>query len=165
MRRLVGFALSLMLVQGVVSAVPAAPATATGPEALALSAIVARYSSLLSTHDRSVLARLFDGDLIGLSADQKISVEAATVVCRTSNVDITSRYCELTFGTHRRILKGRQANELNATAAVAGVRSEGAAGLIIASFSHLACTIDPNEIKRETGSGAECTFDTRQRLP
>lgn len=161
MIRIVAFALSLILGQGAISAVSAASARATGSQALALAAVVAQYSSLLSKHDRSLVARLFDGDLnIGSPPDQKISVEAEAIVCRTSNVDITARYCRLTFGTHKRALKGRRANELNATATEAGVPSEGAAGSIIAGFSHLACTIDPKEIKQQTGGGAECRFDT-----
>jgi hypothetical protein len=57
-------------------------------------------------------------------------------------------------------LKGRRANELNATALEAGVPSEGAAGSIFESFSHLVCTIDPNDIKQKAGGGANCTFDT-----
>jgi hypothetical protein len=107
-----------------------------------------------------MLARLFDGDLtFGSLAHQKISVRAEAIVGRASDVDITARSCELTLGTHKRILKGRRANELNATATEAGIPSEGAAGSIIASFSHLVCTIDPDEIKQKAGGGADCTFD------
>jgi hypothetical protein len=160
MSRVVALALSLLLGEGAISAASTAPATATGPTALALAAVVAENSSLPSAHDRSVLARLFDGHLnFGFPANQKISVKADAVVCRASDVDITARSCELTFGTHKRSLKGRRANELNATAVEAGVPSEGAAGSIIARFSHLVCTIDPNEIKQKAGGGADCTFD------
>jgi len=122
--------------KGPFRAASAAPATATGPSALALAAVVAENSSLLSAHDRSVLARLFDGHLnFGFPANQKISVKADAVVCRASDIDITARSCELTFGTHKRSLKGRRANELNATAVEAGVPSEGAAGSNIALTS------------------------------
>jgi hypothetical protein len=164
MRRIVVLALSSLLGLGaVISAASATPVTATGPAALALAAVVAEYSSLLSAHDRSVLARVFEGHLnFGFSASQKISVKTDAVVCRASNVDIIAHSCELTFGTHKPTLKGRRANELNATAVEAGVTSEGAAGSIITSFSHLACTIDSNEIKQKDGGGANCTFDTGQ---
>jgi hypothetical protein len=84
------------------------------------------------------------------------------VVCRVSNVDITSRSCELTFGSQKRTLTGREANELFATAVVAGIAPEGAAGSSIASVSKLKCTLDPNEIKQKAGGGAECSFETGQ---
>jgi hypothetical protein len=84
------------------------------------------------------------------------------VVCRTSNVDITSRSCELTFGTQKYTLTGRDANEISATAIAAGIAAEGAAGSSIVGFSKLKCTLDPNEIKRKAGGGAECSFETGQ---
>jgi hypothetical protein len=40
--------------------------------------------------------------------------------------------------------------------------SEGAAGSIVENISKLECTIDPNEIKKKDGVGAECTFETGQ---
>jgi hypothetical protein len=163
MSRIVLLALSLMLWQGAISAASAAPATAKGPAALALAAVVAEYSPWMNGHDTSVLARLFDGHLnLGFPANRKISVTAEAVVCRASNVDIAERSCKLTLGTHTHTLKGRRANELNATAAQAGAPSEGAAGSIITSLSHLFCTIDLTEIKQKAGGGADCTFDTGQ---
>jgi hypothetical protein len=135
MRRVVVLALSLLLGQGAISAASTPPATATGPGGPSISCRRGRNSSLLSAHDRSVLARLFDGHLnFGFPANQKISVKADAVVCRASDVDIAARSSELTFGRHKRSLKGRRANELNATAVEAGVSSEGAAGSIIARF-------------------------------
>ena len=86
--------------------------------------------------------------------NRKISVTADSVVCRASNVDITSRTCELAFGAGKRLLKGREANELTATLAAAGVAPEGAAGSIIESITKLACTIDPNEIRQKAGGNA-----------
>jgi hypothetical protein len=84
------------------------------------------------------------------------------VVCRVSNVDITSRSCELNFGAHKRTLTGRDANEVGATMATAGIASEGAAGSSIESISKLRCTIDPNEIMQKAGGGAQCSFETGQ---
>jgi hypothetical protein len=163
MRRIALLALLLMLGQGAISAASAAPATAKGTAALALAAVVAEYSPWMSARDRTALARLFDGHSdFAAPTNQKISVTADAVVCRTSNVDITARSCKLTLGTHTRALKGRRANELNATATEAGAPSEGAAGSIITSLSHLVCTIDLNEVKQKAGGGADCTFDTGQ---
>lgn len=161
MRKVLATAIFLMLGQAFVLVASAASATASGPMALALAAVVAEYSPILSLKDRRTMARLFDDKLnFRFPASQTISVKADSVVCRMSNVAIAERSCELSFGKHTRSLKGRQANELNATAAVAGIVSEGAAGTIFTSFSHLACTIDPREIKQKAGAGANCTFDT-----
>jgi hypothetical protein len=158
MKRLVVLTLFLLLGH---EAALAAPATATGPAALALASVVAEHSPLLGYYDRKVMARLFDGHLnFFYPKNKKISVKADAVVCRTSDVDITRRSCDLTFGTHKRSLTGRRAHEVYATAVEAGIASEGAAGSIIESFSNLVCTIDPNEIKQKAGGGADCMFDT-----
>ena len=94
-----------------------------------------------------------------VAASRKIAVEADTIVCRQSNVDITARSCELTFGAKTVTVKGRKAHELFATIAEVGVAPDGAAGTIYESLSHLACTIDSDEIKQKTGGGAECKFE------
>lgn len=144
------------------AAASAAPVTVTGNNALALAAVVAPYSSL-DACDKKAIARLFAGDThFRFPAKKKISVTAATIVCRTSNVDISARSCNLTFKNARRALKGREANEIFATAATAGVASEGAAGSNIQSFSKLNCTIDPHEIMEKAGGGAECSLETGQ---
>jgi hypothetical protein len=141
----------------------AAPGKATGPSALALAAVIAQHSPLVRPLDRRIIARLFQGrTAFGFTPNTTISVDADAVVCRVSNVDITSRSCELTFGSRKRTLTGREANEIGATAAVAGVPSEGAAGSSIESASKLRCTIDPNEIMKKAGGGAECNFETGQ---
>jgi hypothetical protein len=137
----------------------AASVTATGPAALALAAVVAEHAPLIR-YRRRVIARLFDGKVV--FDNTKIAVTADSVVCQTSNVDITSRSCELTFGTSKRTVRGRQANEIYATIATAGVASEGAAGSTLESISKLHCTIDPRKIKQKAGGGADCTFETGQ---
>jgi hypothetical protein len=153
----------LMLALGPVSVAFAADSSASGPTALALAAVVAQHSSVLSAQEKDALARLFNGEVnLGFPANQKISVKADAVVCRMGNVDITDRSCEITFGMQKITLKGREANELNTTASAAGVDSETAAGTVYTSFSHLACTIDPQEIKQKAGGGANCTFETGQ---
>jgi len=105
------------------------------------------------------MSELFDGNRnVTFPANQKLLVKADAVVCRVSNVDLTARSCELTFGSQKRSLKGRAANELNATLVQAGVQSEGAAGTIYEGVSSLVCTIDPNEVKSADGGGADCTY-------
>ena len=141
----------------------AAPVTVTGPAALALTAVIAQYSPLVRAFDQRVIARLFRGNAnFGFTPNTKISVQADSVVCRTGNVDITTRSCELTFAARKRTLTGREANEISATALAAGVSPEGAAGSMVESISKLECTIDPNEIMKKAGGGADCTFEMGQ---
>ncbi len=118
--------------------------TTAGNKALALASLVAEHSPTLSPREKKVMARLFDGDLnFPFPADRTISVQADAVVCRASNVDITSRSCDLKFGTKRAALKARKAHELFATIAEVGVPEDGAAGSIFESLSRLTCTISP----------------------
>ena len=160
MKTLMISALALAVVQ---SSASAAPGNASGPTALALAAVIAQHSPAVRAFDRRVIARLFRGNTrFGFTPNTKISVDADSVVCRTSNVDITQRSCELTFGSRKRTLTGREANEVGATAAAAGVPSEGAAGSSIETISKLRCTIDPNEIMQKAGGGANCNFETGQ---
>jgi hypothetical protein len=153
-------ALALAVVQSVASA---APGTASGPSGLALAAVIAQHSPAVRAFDKRVIARLFRGNTrFGFTPNTKISVDADSVICRVSNVDITSRSCELNFGARKRTLTGREANEVGATMAAAGIPSEGAAGSSIESVSKLRCTIDPNEIMQKAGGGAQCSFETGQ---
>jgi hypothetical protein len=139
----------------------ASAASASDSSALALAALVAEQSPLLTGPEKSVMSRMFAGDPgFTYPAGTKISVLADSIVCRASNVDITSRSCELTFGTQKRAMKGRRANELFATIAVTGVQPDGAAGSVFESLWHLACTVDPNVIKQKAGGGADCQFTT-----
>jgi hypothetical protein len=135
-------------------------ATAAGSSALALASLVAAHSPLLSGDEKRVMARLFSGHSdVNFPANRKISVKADAVVCRASNVDITSRSCKLTFGAASAHLTGREAHKLYATMSEAGIPSEGAAGSAFESLARLVCTIDPLAIAQRAGSGADCTFD------
>jgi len=115
-----------------------------------------------------VLARLFGGrPNFGRPRNrrktvngEKITVSAESIDCKVSNVDITERSCAVAFSASNRELKGREAHELYATLVEAGVASDGAAGTIHETISHLLCAIDPNAIKQKDGSGAQCKFDT-----
>jgi hypothetical protein len=135
-----------------------AATTATGPSALALAAVVAPHSPLLSQQQKRVIARLFDGQS-NVTPNKKISVKADAVVCNESDVDLTSRSCKLTFGSASANLSGRNAHEVYATIGEAGVQAEGHMGTMTESVAHLVCTIDPGEIAQKTGGGADCTFE------
>jgi hypothetical protein len=153
-------AMSLALGQAAATIAAAQAASATGPSALALAAVIAEHSTVLRLSDRRAVRRLFDGHSnIGFPRNRKISVKANSVSCRASDVDITARSCELVFAHGKRRLTGRQANEVFATLAAAGVASEGAAGSINEAVKNLDCTLDPKEIKQKAGGGAECMFD------
>jgi len=159
--RLAAFAFSIALSAASAPTASAASATASGPSALALAAVLSADSAVHNSFDKRVLARLFAGDTnISFPPHKKISVKVNSITCRVSNVDITSRSCDLTFTTGKRALKGREANELYGTLAVAGVAAEGAAGSMIESVTNLDCTVDPNAVKQKDGSGADCTFTT-----
>jgi hypothetical protein len=126
---------------------------------------VAQHSPLVRAFDNRVIARLFRGNTnFGFTPNTKISVAVDSIVCTSSNVDITMRSCKLMFSarnrTWERSLTGFQANEISATALAAGASSEGTAGSINENLFKLECTIDPNEIMKKTGGGAECTFQT-----
>jgi hypothetical protein len=160
MKKLVIAALALILTA---PAALAAPGTAAGPGAFALAAVITPHSPAVRALDKRVIARLFNGNTrFGFTPNAKISVDADAVVCRVSNVDITQRSCELTFGARKRTVTGREANEIFATAAAAGIAAEGAAGSSIESISKLRCTLDPNEIMQKAGGGAQCNFETGQ---
>jgi hypothetical protein len=136
-----------------------APVSLTGSTALAVAAVIAPYSPLLSAHEKRTIADLFNGHA---GAGNKLTVTAALIVCRVSNVDITARSCELTFDKGARPLKGREANEVNATLTAAGAIAQGAAGSMIQTVTNLSCTLDPNVIKDNAGGGADCSFATDQ---
>ena len=135
----------------------ASAASITGQAALALAGVVSLYAPLPAANKKAVAA-LFKGDT-HFPFTAKIAVAAEKVVCRTSNVDLTARSCELTFKTANRALKGRDANELYATEAMAGIPPEGAAGSNFESVSKLNCTLDPKALKDKAGGGAECTYE------
>jgi hypothetical protein len=141
------------------SAASAASATASGQSALALAGVVALYSPLLTSDEREAVSALFVGQSGGRYA-KKISVTADRIVCRVSNVDITARSCELTFRGAKQTISGRRANEIFATEAMAGIPADGAAGSVSESLTKLTCTLDPAEIRKKAGGGADCSFET-----
>ena len=121
---------------------------------------------LLSTGDTVLIRRLFNGHFHQLRADSKvISVEANAIVCSVGNVDLTAHSCKLTFGSKTINLTGDKAYELYATMSQAGVPSEGSAGAVHESLSHLVCAINPLEIEKRDGGGADCTFDAAASSP
>src|ERR1700733_12199774 len=91
--------------------VAAAPLSAGGSSALAVAAVIAPYSPLLSAYEKRVIAGLFNGNA---RAGKKLTVTAESIICWVGNVDITARSCDLTFDKGSRTLKGREANEIYA---------------------------------------------------
>jgi hypothetical protein len=132
---------------------------ANGSGALALAALVGTVSPLLGEQEKGVLMGLLEGqEKLAYPPAKTISVEAATLTCRASDVDITSHSCALKFGTQDVALAGRKAHELFATLAEIGVPPDGAAGSVFEAVSALQCTIDPDEVKQNTGGGAHCDY-------
>ena len=152
-------ALAVSLFAAGMSSALAAPAAASGPAALALAGVVALYSPLLTADEREAVSAFFVGQS-GVRYAKKISVTADKIVCRVSNVDITARFCELTFKGVKQTINGRRASEIFATEAMAGVPSDGSVGSVTESLSKLNCTLDPAEIKQKAGGGAMCSFET-----
>jgi hypothetical protein len=154
--RSVGF---LLLVPLLVAPQAAVAETVNGSGALALAALVGNVSPLVSKSQKDVLAKLLDGQAnFNFPADETISVVAQKLTCRASNVDIKSHSCDLTFGSQSAALTGRRAHELFATLAEVRVPPDGAAGSIFEAVSSFKCTIDPNEVKQNSGGGAECQY-------
>lgn len=151
--------LATALAFGTVSSAHAASGSTSGSTALALAGVVASKSPLLTSAEKKAMAMLFAANS-DIPYKKPILVTADRIVCRTSNVDITIRSCELSFGTKVKTVNGSTANEVFATEALAGVPPDGAAGSNFESLSKLSCTIDPNAIRQKDGSGANCTFET-----
>jgi hypothetical protein len=151
--------LAAALLAATTSVAWAAPASTTGPSALALAGVVALYSPLLNADEREAVSAFFVGQS-GVRYAKKISVTADKIVCKVSNVDITARSCELTFRGAKQTVTGRRASEIFATGALAGVAADGAAGSVSESLSMLNCTLDPVEIRLKAGGGVTCTFET-----
>jgi hypothetical protein len=144
-----------------VSTALAAPGTASGSGGLALSALVAANSPTVSAGDKKVLAALLAGQAnASYPAGKKISIAADSITCAAGNVDITLHSCKLVFGKKTVTLTGRQAHEIYATLVEAEVPSDGALGTIYETLTHLACTVDPGEVKQKAGEGVSCKFET-----
>jgi hypothetical protein len=138
----------------------ASAATKSGSSALALASLVAVHSPVSNTSDTLLTRRLFNGHFHQLRGDTKmISVMADAIVCSVGIVDITAYSCKLIFGAKTVNLTGRAAHELYATMAEAGVQSQSTANALSEGLSHLMCTINPLDIAKRSGDGADCKFD------
>ena len=151
-------AISLTLSFSSGGAVAAQLSKTSGSTALALAGVIAPLSPLLSQGEKKAVAMLFAANS-NIPYKKPIIVTADKIVCRTSNVDLTARSCEVTFGTKVKTVNGPTANEILATEALAGVPADGAAGSNLESLSKLKCTIDPGAISQKDGSGADCAFE------
>jgi hypothetical protein len=133
--------------------------TVDGQAALALGALVAEHSPSLSSLEKSTIRRIFNGDQTGpFPTTQAMTVQADSILCRVSDVQIAIRSCILTFGNRTHKLTGRAAHETYATLVEVGNPSSGAAGSVYESLTLLSCTIDPQALRQNGGGGASCTF-------
>ncbi len=163
MRTLLTLALAFGLsVVGPASPAPASPSGAEvrGGSGFMLAAIVASHSPLLRAGQKRLVARLAEGKIGGAAGEIRVTADA--IRCRASNVDITARGCELTFGSRKVVLRGRGAHELAATLAEAGAVADAAAGTVYIGLSNLTCVISPDELLQRGGGGAVCRFDPVQ---
>jgi hypothetical protein len=152
---------SLTLALVVPMAPVASAADISGSTALALAGVIAPLSPLLASAEKKAIAMLFAADS-DIPYKKPIVVTADRIVCRTGNVDITVRSCEVTFGKKVKTVNGSTANEIFATEALAAIPADGAAGSNFESLSKLSCMIDPNAIRQKDGSGATCTFEAEK---
>jgi hypothetical protein len=151
----------VLLIAAMPAAGAASAASVSGSTALALAGVIAPLSPLLASAEKKAVAMLFAA-YSDIPYKKPIVVTADRIVCRTGNVDITVRSCEVTFGRKVKTVNGSTANEIFATEALAGVGADGAAGSNFESLSKLSCTIDPNAIRQKDGSGATCTFEAEK---
>jgi hypothetical protein len=157
MTRAIFLSLPLLLAS---QSVWAANGTTGGHSAVALAGVVASYSPTLPLSEKVVMAKLFDGQDPAFPAGKKITITADSITCFAGDVSINTFNCDLTFGKGTMNVTGRKANEIYATLIEAGVPGDGAAGKIYEAVVQLSCTIDPNEIKQNSGGGASCSFTT-----
>lgn len=151
-------AVVLLAIPAVVTA-KARSESVEGPDALALTELVGEQSPTLTKADITLLKGYLDGKAATThTKGQKVHVTVKSIQCKSSDVDLTERQCELMFGAKRVAVRGRQAEALNATLALIGLPEDGAAGSIYYSLSNLDCTIDADGIKERDGSGAKCTY-------
>ncbi len=137
----------------------AGPTTVTSHSALALAALVAANSPVLTKADKKVMAALFQGQSnISYPAGKTISIQADEIACLAGNLEINFYSCNFTFGKKTVSLSGRSAHEMFATLAEVGAPSDSAMGKVGMALTNLSCTIDPNAITQESGGGADCQF-------
>ena len=149
----------LRLLMGLLLAPRAASAeTVDGSGALALAGLLGIVSSLLGAQEKDVLNKLLDGKAdFTFPKGKTISVVAARVACKASNVDIKSHSCNLSFGKQNVALKGRAAHELYATLIEIGVPPMPA--LVRCSRRSASSTANrSNEVIENAGGGAHCDY-------
>lgn len=137
----------------------ASAGASTASAALALAAIVGRYSPVVHAQDKHLLSAYLNGAAHAAHPKGKqVAVKADSIDCRASNVDITARACTLAFGVKKVELTGAMAHELYATLVENGVPADGAAGTIHEAITNLDCQIDADDVAQKAGGGAHCAF-------
>jgi hypothetical protein len=141
------------------SASTAIAGTFSGNGALSLAALVGQESPNLSRGEKNLLLQYLNGEAKAKFPKGKdLVVKADSVTCRISNVDITTHFCDLKFGSRTIAFSGRKAHELYATLIENGVPSDGAAGSIFEAIGALDCRIVPAEVAEVSGGGAKCDY-------
>jgi hypothetical protein len=92
---------------------------------------------------------------------RKISVTADSIICRTSDVDIAKRSCDLTFAAGKRTVTGSEATKSVQLRPQQAVPPGALPDQLYKAWPTLVCTIDPAEIMHKAGDGAGCTFETQ----
>jgi hypothetical protein len=111
--------------------------------------------------------------LIDLREAKKRDVEAAAVVeielvglvdhrLRVDRCAITARTCDITFGTRKRTLTGREANEVGLRFSLQARRLRAPPARTSKAFRSWNARLNPNEIMKKASGGAEWKFKTGQ---
>jgi len=110
-RSILSCALVLAATSHLAGASAATPAKVSGATALALAGVIAPLSPNLTGAEKKAVAMLFAANA-DIPYKKAIVVTADRIVCRTGNVDITVRNCEVTFGKKVKTVNGSTANEI-----------------------------------------------------
>jgi hypothetical protein len=87
-------------------------------------------------------------------------VVADSINCRASTNGIAAYACDLKFAGKTVLINGRKAHELLGTLIEAGTTSRQEAGTLHYALDRLSCEITPSEIRRKSGRGSECKFES-----
>src|SRR5262249_60278098 len=105
---------ALLALLPLLAVTPALADQAGGNAGLALAALVSFQSPLVSAHDKQIMTYMLNGNLnFSYPAGKKIVVKADSIVCRASNVDISSHSCAFTFGAKKPSTSAPAAHELH----------------------------------------------------
>ncbi len=125
-----------------------------GHSALALAAVIAPSSPLLSEADKMLIAQLYDGQM--RSDEVEIVIKADALFCTSSFKNLLLHKCTLDFSGTKVQLFGRQSRELEMMAKFAGIDVDATGNSNF--FQRIECRLEPSKIAKRDGSGAVCTW-------